>query len=137
MFSIAQKRHIAHQVQALLRETQHPELPHGEIEFHLRVEGAESWSFADIRNNGAVSEPTVNPHNEAQAKFSSPLPINESRVDEKDIEAVERRVGYGHGGWGEFVDPSELMAAVWNVLLAKFTARVQTPPTPDPLCEQL
>lgn len=27
---------------------------------------AETWSWADIRNNGAVTTPSVNPHNEAQ-----------------------------------------------------------------------
>ena len=66
MFSVAQKRHIAEAVQQILRATNHPELPKGEITFHLHVAGAESWSWADIRNNGAVTTPVVNPHNEAQ-----------------------------------------------------------------------
>jgi hypothetical protein len=65
MFSVRQKRDIAEKVQAILRETTHPELPEGEIAFLLHVEGAESWSWADIRNNGAVISPEVNPHNEA------------------------------------------------------------------------
>lgn len=65
MFSVRQKREIADKVQTILRETGHPELPDGEISFHLHVVGAESWSWADIRNNGAVSSPSVNPHNEA------------------------------------------------------------------------
>lgn len=65
MFSLNQKRIIADQVQRILRETNHPELPAGEIQFHLHVDGAESWSWADIRNNGAVLTPGVNPHNEA------------------------------------------------------------------------
>ena len=64
MFSIRQKREIADAVQAVLRSTNHPELPEGEIQFSLRVVGAESWSWADIRNNGAVVEPGRNPHNE-------------------------------------------------------------------------
>ncbi len=68
MFSVQQKRAIANVVQALLRDTQHPELPEGEIKFQLHVEGAEAWSWADIRNNGAVDKPEVNPWNEAQAK---------------------------------------------------------------------
>ena len=54
MFSIQQKRHISEQVQRILRETEHPELPKGEISFSLHVEGAENWSWADILNNGAV-----------------------------------------------------------------------------------
>ncbi len=66
MFSVAQKREIADRVQAILRETNHPELPAGEIQFALHVDGAESWSWADIRNNGAVGTPGVNPWNEAQ-----------------------------------------------------------------------
>jgi hypothetical protein len=66
MFSVRQKRLIADQVQRILRETNHPELPTGEIRFHLHVDGAESWSWADIRNNGAVTSPEVNPWNERQ-----------------------------------------------------------------------
>jgi hypothetical protein len=66
MFSVRQKREIADKVQAILRETNHPELPEGEICFLLHVDGAGLWSWADIRNNGAVTIPDVNPHNEAQ-----------------------------------------------------------------------
>lgn len=69
MFSVNQKREIADAVQRILRNTRHPELPaEGEIEFTLHVVGAESWSWADIRNNGAVTQPGVNPWNEAQGK---------------------------------------------------------------------
>lgn len=68
MFSVAQKRQIADAVQKILRDTNHPELPQGEIAFHLHVNGAESWSWADIKNNGAVKNPGVNPWNEVQAK---------------------------------------------------------------------
>jgi len=64
MFSVRQKREIADKVQEILRETGHPELPKGEIKFHLHVEGAEAWSWADIQNNGSVTDPGVNPHNE-------------------------------------------------------------------------
>jgi hypothetical protein len=66
MFSVRQKREIAEKVQQVLRETNHPELPKGEIQFHLRVYGAEEWSWADIENNGAVTNPGINPWNEAQ-----------------------------------------------------------------------
>lgn len=66
MFSVRQKREIADRVQQVLRDTNHPELPAGEIQFHLHVKGAESWSWTDIRNNGAVTTPGVNPHNELQ-----------------------------------------------------------------------
>jgi len=66
MFSVDQKRTISKRVQELLKETNHPELPDGEIQFHLHVDGAESWSWADIKNNGSIVTPSVNPWNEAQ-----------------------------------------------------------------------
>jgi hypothetical protein len=66
MFSINQKRQIADAVGKILRDTDHPELPKGEIQFELHVDGEESWSWADIRNNGAVREPGVNLWNESQ-----------------------------------------------------------------------
>lgn len=73
MFSVAQKRSIADAVQRILRETNHPELPAGEIQFSLHVDGAEAWSWADIRNNGAVTNPGVNPWNEAQEARSKSI----------------------------------------------------------------
>jgi hypothetical protein len=66
MFSVAQKRQISEAVQKILRDTNHPELPSTEIQFALHVVGAESWSWADIRNNSAVTNPGINPWNEAQ-----------------------------------------------------------------------
>lgn len=66
MFSVRQKRAISDGVQRLLRGTGHPELPTGEIQFRLHVKGAQSWSWADICNNGDVPNPGINPHNEAQ-----------------------------------------------------------------------
>ncbi len=68
MFSVQQKREISEAVQKILRDTNHPELPPvgHEIIFDLFVQGAASWSYANIRNNGAITNPGVNPHNEAQ-----------------------------------------------------------------------
>ena len=72
MFSIHQKRGISAAVQDVLRKTNHPELPAGEISFKLHVDGAQSWSWADICNNGSVTNPSVNPWNEvAVAKIES------------------------------------------------------------------
>ena len=68
MFSVNQKREISEKVQKILKETNHPELPEGEIQFSLHVDGAESWSWADIKNNGAVQNPGVNPWNEMVGK---------------------------------------------------------------------
>lgn len=69
MFSVQQKRDISDAVQKILRATKHPELSTEEIPFLLHVDGAESWSWADIRNNGAVGDPGVNPHNELMASI--------------------------------------------------------------------
>jgi len=60
------KREISEAVQKILRDTNHPELPNSEINFSLHVNGAESWSWADIYNNGAIDKPGVNIHNELQ-----------------------------------------------------------------------
>ena len=68
MFSVRQKREIADAVQKILRATNHPELPEGEIQFALHVEGGPHWAWADIFNNGAVANPGINPHNELQDK---------------------------------------------------------------------
>jgi hypothetical protein len=73
MFSIQQKRKISEAVQTILRETNHPELPKGEIQFALMVSGAEPWSWANIRNNGAVAVPDTNPWNEQQDPNSKTL----------------------------------------------------------------
>lgn len=75
MFSVQQKRDIADAVQRILRATDHPELPDGEISFTLHVDGAESWSWADIKNNGSIGSPGVNPHNELMAS----IPKDEAR----------------------------------------------------------
>lgn len=72
MFSVQQKRIIADAVQQILRITDHPELPKGEIQFKLHVDGVGDWSWADIQNNGAVMNPSVNPHNERQALVLKP-----------------------------------------------------------------
>lgn len=65
MFSVREKRMVADKVQTILRETNHQELPEGEIYFNLYVYGATPMSWANIVNNGAIEEPTVNPHNES------------------------------------------------------------------------
>lgn len=77
MFSVQQKRDISDAVQQVLRSTNHPELPTtGEISFTLHVDGAKEWSWADIKNNGAVGDPGVNPHNELIAS----MPEEEGRA---------------------------------------------------------
>ena len=76
MFSVRQKREIAEKVQEILRETNHPELPEGEIQFKLAVLGATQISWAAIRNNGAITNPSVNPWNELQDTIEKKPDIN-------------------------------------------------------------
>ena len=64
MFSLAQKREISDKIQKIIRDTHHDELPESEIQFLIHIDGAESWSWADIRNNGSVPNPGINPWNE-------------------------------------------------------------------------
>jgi hypothetical protein len=78
------------QIRGVLKSLNHPEMPKtdilfdlkisgekdGEWQFSLHVDGAESWSWADIRNNGAVQNPEINPFNEMIAEKNPPeLPI--------------------------------------------------------------
>lgn len=57
MFSPKLKQEISEKVQAILQETSHFELPKGEIQFLLHVDGEEDWSWANIRNSSAKSKP--------------------------------------------------------------------------------
>lgn len=69
MFSLEEKQKISDAVQKILKDTKHPELPKGEISFQLNVKGAESWSWADILNNGHFTKdnpPEINQWNEQQ-----------------------------------------------------------------------
>ncbi len=61
MFSTEQKQEIAAKVQHAIRQTLNGDLPVGEVNFILHVDGAEGWSWANIRNNSArdVSVPAV------------------------------------------------------------------------------
>jgi len=70
MFSIEQKRRIASTVEKCLLELGHPEMPLVKPRFHLHVDGAESWSWADIDPNWTYDDahkPGVNPFNELVA----------------------------------------------------------------------
>jgi hypothetical protein len=67
MFSLKEKQYIASQVEKILLELNHPEMPKDKPRFHLRVDGAEDWSFAEIDPNwtfGVDNPPNVNPFNE-------------------------------------------------------------------------
>ena len=57
MFSPKLKSEIAREIQDMLQSLDHPELPKGEISFILHVDGADGWSWANIRNNNEKSVP--------------------------------------------------------------------------------
>jgi hypothetical protein len=57
MFSIKQKQEIATKIQDILQGIASDELPSGEIQFILHVDGTEDWSWANIRNNNARDWP--------------------------------------------------------------------------------
>ena len=50
MFSPELKQEISEAIQKILQSTGHPELPRGEIDFLLHVDGSQFWSWANIRN---------------------------------------------------------------------------------------
>ena len=51
MFSTKTKQMIAREIQKILMNIQHNELPKNNINFILHVDGAEFGSWANIRNN--------------------------------------------------------------------------------------
>jgi hypothetical protein len=51
MFSTEEKQKIAQVIEDALLELIHPEMPKERPSFHLRVDGAEIWSWADIVPN--------------------------------------------------------------------------------------
>jgi len=57
MLSPQTKRYISEEIQALLQEINDDELPKGEISFILHVDGAEFWSWANIRNESEKNVP--------------------------------------------------------------------------------
>jgi hypothetical protein len=66
MFSIQEKRDLANKIQELIRATNHPELPSGNIKFRIHIDGAEAWSWADIQDNASVPITYLNPWHELQ-----------------------------------------------------------------------
>jgi len=126
MFSVQQKREISDAVQKVLRSTMHPELPPtGEVSFMLHVEGAESWSYADIANNGAVGDPGVNPHNELMAS----MPEEAARGLIEDAQSVhEAQEPSFHGATPYMPDPrvhpDEMMQEVLKQQIGTLTQRI-------------
>ena len=67
MFSVKEKRKIAEEIEKLLLNLDHPEMPKDKPVFKLRVDGKESWSWAEIEPNWKYDDanpPNTNPWNE-------------------------------------------------------------------------
>lgn len=67
MFSVKEKQFIASEIEKLLLSLNHPEMPKEKPDFFIRIEGKESWSWAEIAPNwrfGIDNPPKVNPFNE-------------------------------------------------------------------------
>lgn len=75
MFSLKEKQHIAAEIEKLLLSLNHPEMPKEKPQFHLHVDGAESWSWADILPNWtftAKNPPAANQFNEQARDIMTP-----------------------------------------------------------------
>ena len=74
MFSLSEKQHIAAEIERLLLALNHPEMPMERPAFRLHVDGAASWSFADIEPNWTFEkrQPGVNPWNEVARQILEP-----------------------------------------------------------------
>ena len=70
MFSVKEKQHIAKEIEKLLLELNHPEMPNEKPKFKLHIDGKESWSFADIEPNWTyeTKDPGNNIWNEISRK---------------------------------------------------------------------
>jgi hypothetical protein len=57
MLSTEEKKKISAKIQAILQEINDDELPDGEINFILHIDGKEAWSWANIRNSSQKDVP--------------------------------------------------------------------------------
>ena len=74
MFSLEQKKMMAAEVEKMLLDIGHPEMPKENPDFTLSVKGVEVMSWAEIHPDWTFDEktkPGINPHNEAQESKSS------------------------------------------------------------------
>lgn len=60
MLSTKVKEELSQKIQSLLQEIGDEELPDGEINFILHVDGKEGWSWANIRNSNSRNIPVPN-----------------------------------------------------------------------------
>lgn len=83
MFSIAEKQKIAAAIDAVIKEINHPEMDNVTPNWSLRVDGKESWSFANIHPNHEPAKGPANPWNELLERARAAAGV----VSMNDIEA--------------------------------------------------
>ena len=59
MFSVKEKQYLSSVLEEAILKLNHPEMPKEKINFFIHVDGAESWSFADITPNWAYDAKEV------------------------------------------------------------------------------
>jgi hypothetical protein len=64
MFSTREKQFIANEIEKILLSLNHPEMPKEKPNFKIRIDGKESWSWADIEPNWKYDGSPGNPWNE-------------------------------------------------------------------------
>lgn len=74
MFSLSEKQHIARELERIILELEHPEMPIERLVFKLHIEGKATWSWADIEPNWIyeIKEPKVNSWNEVARDILGP-----------------------------------------------------------------
>lgn len=74
MFSVEEKQKIAAAITAVIKEINHPEMNNQQPEWSLRVNGKESWSFANIHPNHQPMVSAPNLWNEIAREVLSQSP---------------------------------------------------------------
>lgn len=72
MFSMAEKKKIAFEIEKLLLSFNHPEMPKEEPYFQIHISGKETWSWAKIEPNWKYdkhNKPGINPWNERKSTY--------------------------------------------------------------------
>lgn len=75
MFSMAEKQKLSADIEKLLLDLKHPEMPTEKLKFRLHVDGSQSWSWADIEPNWTFNDankPSVNQFNEKARDIMDP-----------------------------------------------------------------
>ena len=84
MFSIKEKQYLSALIEKALLDLKHPEMPREKPVFTLKVEGAEEWSWAEIKPNWTFEGKTASKQNPWNEVAREVLPERDDYVDESD-----------------------------------------------------